>query len=149
MSLDSNYCNRKKCIISSCNELKFIVDDVYTVKEIVVVFITDCFYWAISFFIQAHIVTITEFFWILFWCHNFILYTQCPIIPLLPVYLIFLLSLCYTINLHSEDRRGSDQYGSWTYNYLCNQFLSPLILWIRTPFRRSVLDTTLCHRVCQ
>jgi len=32
-------------------------------------------------------------------------------------------------------------YGKWIYNYLCNQCLSPP--------RRSVLDTTLCDKVCQ
>jgi hypothetical protein len=25
-------------------------------------------------------------------------------------------------------------YGSWNYNHLCNQCLSPLTLWVRTPF---------------
>ena len=25
-------------------------------------------------------------------------------------------------------------YGSWIYNYLCNQYLSPPKLWVRTPF---------------
>ena len=25
-------------------------------------------------------------------------------------------------------------YGSWIYNYLCNQCLSPLKLWVRTPY---------------
>jgi hypothetical protein len=25
-------------------------------------------------------------------------------------------------------------YGSWIYNYLCNQCLSPLMLWVRTPY---------------
>jgi hypothetical protein len=25
-------------------------------------------------------------------------------------------------------------YGSWIYNYLCNQCLSSLQLWVRTPF---------------
>ena len=39
-------------------------------------------------------------------------------------------------------------YGSWTYNYLCNQCLSQLTLWVRIPFRRGVLDTTLCDKVC-
>ena len=36
-------------------------------------------------------------------------------------------------------------YGSWVYNYLCNQCLSPLKLcsW------RGVLYTTLCDKVCQ
>jgi hypothetical protein len=28
-------------------------------------------------------------------------------------------------------------YGSWIYNYLCNQCLSPLKLWVRTPFMVS------------
>jgi hypothetical protein len=38
-------------------------------------------------------------------------------------------------------------YGSWIYNYLCNQCLSPvtpLTLWVRIKLRRGVLDTTLC-----
>jgi len=25
-------------------------------------------------------------------------------------------------------------YGGWIYNYPCNQCLSPLKLWVRTPF---------------
>ena len=40
-------------------------------------------------------------------------------------------------------------YGSWIYNYLCNQCLSPLTLWVRIPFRQGVLDTTFCDKVCQ
>ena len=40
-------------------------------------------------------------------------------------------------------------YGSWIYNYLWNQCLSPLMLWIRTALRLGVLDTTLCDKVCQ
>jgi hypothetical protein len=40
-------------------------------------------------------------------------------------------------------------YGSWIYNYPCNRCLSPLKLWVRTPLRRGVLDTTLCDKVCQ
>ena len=38
---------------------------------------------------------------------------------------------------------------SWIYNYLCNQCLSPLTLWVRTLLRRGVLNTTLCDKVCQ
>jgi hypothetical protein len=34
------------------------------------------------------------------------------------------------------------------YNYLCNQCLSPLTLWVRILLRRGVLDTTLCDKVC-
>ena len=26
---------------------------------------------------------------------------------------------------------------------------TPLMLWVRTPLRRDVLDTTLCHKACQ
>ena len=40
-------------------------------------------------------------------------------------------------------------YGSWIYNYLCNQCLSQLALWVRIQLRRGVLDTTLCDKVCQ
>jgi hypothetical protein len=40
-------------------------------------------------------------------------------------------------------------YVSWIYNYLCNQCLSPLKLWVRTRSWRGVLDTTLYDKVCQ
>ena len=40
-------------------------------------------------------------------------------------------------------------YGSWIYNYLCNQCLSPLKLWVWIPLRRGVLDTSLCDKFCQ
>ena len=35
----------------------------------------------------------------------------------------------------------------WIYNYLCNQFLSPLMLWVRISIRARC--TTLCDKVCQ
>jgi len=39
-------------------------------------------------------------------------------------------------------------YGSWIYNYLCNQCLSPLKLWVRIPHLwRGILDTTLCDKL--
>jgi hypothetical protein len=38
-------------------------------------------------------------------------------------------------------------YGSWIYNYLCNQCLSPLMLWVRISIRARC--TTLCEKVCQ
>jgi hypothetical protein len=38
-------------------------------------------------------------------------------------------------------------YGSWIDNYLCNQCLSPMKLWVQIPLRRGVLDTTLCDKV--
>ena len=40
-------------------------------------------------------------------------------------------------------------YGSWIYDYLCNQCLSPLKFWVPIPLRQHVLDTTLYHKVCQ
>ena len=44
---------------------------------------------------------------------------------------------------------SSWSYGSWTYYYLCNQCLSPLLLWVRIRLRLGVLDTTLCYKTCQ
>ena len=38
-------------------------------------------------------------------------------------------------------------YGSWIYNYLCNQCLSTLMLWGRISIRARC--TTLCDKVCQ
>ena len=38
-------------------------------------------------------------------------------------------------------------YCSWIYNYLCNQCLSPLMLWVRISIR--VRCTTLCDKDCQ
>jgi hypothetical protein len=40
-------------------------------------------------------------------------------------------------------------YGSWIYNYLYNQCLPPLKLWVRTPFIVGLLDTTICDKVFQ
>jgi hypothetical protein len=37
-------------------------------------------------------------------------------------------------------------HGSWIYNYLCNQFLSPLMLWVRISIKARC--TTLCDEVC-
>jgi hypothetical protein len=39
--------------------------------------------------------------------------------------------------------------GSLIYYYLRNQWLSPLKLWVWIQFRRGVLNTTLCDKVCQ
>ena len=44
-------------------------------------------------------------------------------------------------------RRGRDLYGSWIYNYICNQCLSPLMLPVRIPIR--VRRTTICDKACQ
>ena len=40
-------------------------------------------------------------------------------------------------------------YGSWIYNYICIQCLSPLPLCVRILLRRGVLNATLCDEVCQ
>ena len=56
--------------------------------------------------------------------------------------------LHYYSNLFRQ-KGPSWSYDSWIYNYLCNQYLSPLTLWVRIPLRRGVLDTTLCDKVCQ
>jgi hypothetical protein len=45
--------------------------------------------------------------------------------------------------------RWSWLYGSWTSNYLCNQCLSPLMLWVQTPLKQGLLDTTWSDKVCQ
>jgi hypothetical protein len=37
--------------------------------------------------------------------------------------------------------------GSWIYNYLCTQCLSPLMLWVRISI--SARCTPLCDKVCQ
>jgi len=50
---------------------------------------------------------------------------------------MFILSIVCVYRLKSLGRRRDDH---------C---LSPLTLWVRTPLRRSVLDTTLCDKVCQ
>ena len=38
-------------------------------------------------------------------------------------------------------------YGIWIYNYLCNQCLSPLMLWVQILIRARC--TTLCDKVCR
>ena len=38
-------------------------------------------------------------------------------------------------------------YGSWIYNYLCNECISPLMLWVQISIRARC--TTLCDKVCQ
>jgi len=37
-------------------------------------------------------------------------------------------------DIYQSNTRPSWSYGSWIYNYLCNRYLSPLALWVRTPF---------------
>jgi hypothetical protein len=51
------------------------------------------------------------------------------------------------ISVISQQWRWSWLYGSWIYNYLCNQCLSPLTLWVPISIRARC--TTLCDKVCQ
>ena len=53
------------------------------------------------------------------------------------------------LHIYEPRPSWSWSYGSWIYNYPCNQCLSPQTLWVRIPIRRGVLDTTLCDKVCQ
>ena len=39
--------------------------------------------------------------------------------------------------------------GSSIYNYMCNQCLLPLKLWVRIQFMVGLLKITLCDKVCQ
>jgi hypothetical protein len=41
---------------------------------------------------------------------------------------------CYNTIQSPKGALWSWSYGSWIYNYLCNQFLLPLMLWVRTLF---------------
>jgi len=63
------------------------------------------------------------------------------------LYLLYNLLTVYHL-LHEEPSR-SWSYGSWIYNYLCNQCLLPPTLWVRTPHRRGIFVNTLCDRICQ
>jgi hypothetical protein len=48
---------------------------------------------------------------------------------------------------HTTNKGQLWSYGSWIYNYLNNQCLSSLMLWVRISVR--VRCTTLCDNVCQ
>ena len=66
--------------------------------------------------------------------------------------------LYFTVNRQNQQKTfflsfwgwsWSWSYGSWIYDYLCNQCWSPLTLWVQIPLRQCVLDTTLCAKVWQ
>ena len=47
----------------------------------------------------------------------------------------FLIDSSYSkFTQNNQGSSSSSSYGSWIYNYLCNQCLSPLKLWVRTSF---------------
>ena len=52
-----------------------------------------------------------------------------------------------TGNRHLQGSSWPWSYGIWIYNYLCNQCLSPLVLWIWILLRTKC--TTLWNKVCQ
>ena len=51
------------------------------------------------------------------------------------------------VTIYKTFYQGPWSYGSWIYNYLCNLWLSPLMLLVRLPLRAR--STTLCDKVCQ
>ena len=60
------------------------------------------------------------------------------------------INTCTAVKLHLNHKMRpswSWLYGSWIYNYLCNQCLSPLKLWFESRSCRGVLDTTLCGNI--
>ena len=55
-----------------------------------------------------------------------------------------------TYNILYRNTQGPSwpwSYGRWIYNYLCNQCISPLMLWVWISFRARC--KTLCDKVCQ
>ena len=58
--------------------------------------------------------------------------------------------MCYSVLYYKGPSWSwSNLVGLTTTYYICNQCLSPLTLWVRTPFRWCVFDTTLCDKVYQ
>ena len=54
-----------------------------------------------------------------------------------------------TILIYEKWPSWSWLYGSWIYNYLCNQWISPLTFGVRIALNWCVLETTLCDKVYQ
>ena len=64
-------------------------------------------------------------------------------------YLNFLLHRLWNIDIRLlQGPSWSWLYGSWIYNYLCNQCLTPITLWVRITLRWGVLNT-VCDKICQ
>jgi hypothetical protein len=72
----------------------------------------------------------------------FIYYFRCHFYTVHLLWYWLYWKICYV-------KGSSWSYGSWIYNYLCNQCLPPLTLWVQILHRQGVLDTTLCDKVCQ
>ena len=60
--------------------------------------------------------------------------------------LLYNKSKILAVNWSSGGHRGHDQIGSSIYNYLCNQCLSALMLWVRISIRARC---TLYDKICQ
>ena len=64
------------------------------------------------------------------------------------LFVLFILAICIVCpSLIQEGPSWPWSHGSWIDNYLSNQCLSPLMLWVRTSIRARC--TTLCDKVCQ
>ena len=57
------------------------------------------------------------------------------------------LILIYLPSKRTERPSWTWSYGSWIYNYICDQCLSPLVLWVKISIRARC--TTLWFKVCQ
>jgi hypothetical protein len=54
------------------------------------------------------------------------------------------------VNIHNiTGQPWTWSHGSWIYDCLCNQCPWILLLWVRIPFKRGVLDATLCEKACR
>ena len=65
------------------------------------------------------------------------------------VFFYFVCSIYWDSRYITQFRKGQSwpwSHGGWIYNYLWNQCLSPLMLWVRLPLRGRW--TTLCDTVC-
>jgi hypothetical protein len=81
------------------------------------------------------------------WIYSYIFNWWFVILPTLSLDGVWILMpqliyhIYFIINLHSWS------YGSWIFNYLCSQCLSPITLWVHILFRQGVLNTILCDKV--
>jgi hypothetical protein len=78
---------------------------------------------------------------------------ECNVMIIIIHHLVFIVlrrlmaSVVWCIRANGIDLTIAESYGSWIYNYLCNQYLSPLMLWVWISIRARC--TTLCDKVCQ
>ena len=66
----------------------------------------------------------------------------------LDIYIFIIINQNINQSKSSEGQSWSWSYYIWIYNYLCNQCMSPLILWVWISSGRGLLDTKLCDKVC-